>query len=364
MALKPSLRDVLFRLQTEELLPPSAEARALTALERHRGSTASMPWFVRVLTGFGAWVAALFLITFLAIVVVGKEAWGAILLGLVLCAGATGLRYLGSNASLSQLALASGLAGQGLFLGGVGIRAENMETMAGAAVVLFVVLLFAFPDPIQRFLSALGASLAMLFLLRRLASGVAVDVALVGIAALVHALFLHQERLQRGPLHALVMPTGFGLVTALFSVLMLRTFTLYQQLLDSSGVGAPAGVVTLGLATVTLYTTRRILAENGVNSGGAAGVTAFAALTLVALLTLRTPGVIAAAGVMGLAFHRRSVVLLGLAVAFVLAFGVSYYYDLELSLLAKSAALLGSGLVLLGLRLFTLRRFPAAPEVR
>ena len=47
------------------------------------------------------------------------------------------------------------------------------------------------------------------------------------------------------------------------------------------------------------------------------------------------------------------------ALVFLLCFGVLYYYDLSLSLLAKSGALVGSGLVLLGLRLFLLRRFPA-----
>ena len=73
------------------------------------------------------------------------------------------------------------------------------------------------------------------------------------------------------------------------------------------------------------------------------------------------PGVIGAAGVLALAFHRRNEVMLGLAVAFLIGFGVLYYYDLSLSLLAKSGALVGSGLVLLGLRLFILRRFPATP---
>ena len=86
----------------------------------------------------------------------------------------------------------------------------------------------------------------------------------------------------------------------------------------------------------------------------------FASLGLTALLTLNTPGVIGAAGILALAFHRRNTVLLGLAVAFLIGFGVFYYYDLSLSLLAKSGALVGSGLVLLGLRLFLLRRFPAA----
>lgn len=85
------------------------------------------------------------------------------------------------------------------------------------------------------------------------------------------------------------------------------------------------------------------------------------ALAVTAALTLRTPGIIAAAGVLGLVFHRRNVLLLGLGVTFLIGFGALYYYDLSLSLLAKSGALVGSGLALLALRQFMVRRFPAEP---
>jgi uncharacterized membrane protein len=366
MALKPSLRTVLAQLQAEGVvLPERSEARALSVLERHREATAGTPWFVRALAGFGAWLAALFILIFLAFTLLRKnEEVGAIILGLLCCVTATLVRHVARNVFLTQLTLAFGLAGQGLVLGGLGDLTNSTEATAAFAFLLFVVLLLAFPDPVQRFLSAWGAPLALLLLLRRVASGLVVDVALVGLAALTHQLFLHQGRLQRGKLGEAVTPAGFGLVTALFSVLLLRTFRLHERVFDDSIAGAPAGVVTLGLAAVTLYTVLRMLDETGLEKGGAAGVTAFVALGLLALITLHTPGIIAAAGILVLAFHRRNVVLLGLAVAFVLTFGVRYYYDLSLSLLAKSLALLGGGLLLLGLRLFILRRFPAASEVR
>jgi hypothetical protein len=365
MALKPSLRNVLSQLQAEGVvLPERAEARALSVLERHREATAGTPWFVRALAGFGAWMSAFFILAFLGLGVMWGEEVGAIILGLVCCGAATLVRRVARSVFLTQLTLAFGLAGQGLLLGGVGALTDSPEGTAAIAILLFAALLVVFPDPVQRFLSAWGAPLALLLLLRRVASGLVVDVALVGLVALTHLLFLHQGRLQRGPLGEAVTPTGFGLITALFSVLLLRTFRLHEALFEESVAGAPAGVVTLGIAAVTLYTVLRILEETGQQTGGAAGVTSFAALVLLSLLTLRTPGIIAAAGVLVLAFHRRNVVLLGLAVGFVLAFGVSYYYDLSLSLLAKSLALLGSGLLLLGLRLFILRRFPAASEVR
>lgn len=366
MALKPSLRAIITGLQAEGALPPEAEARALAALEARQQALAGMPWFVRILTGFGAWVAALFLLAFLSMGVVAGGDMGAIVLGLLLCAGATFLRRLGGNVFLTQLALATGLAGQLFAIGGVGALTDSVEAAAAFTVLLEAVLLLVYPDLIQRFLSALAASLALLLLLRLTAPAVLVDLTLVGLTVLAHLLFLHQGRLQRGRWGELVTPAAFGLVTTLFFVLLLRAWFhgLYDDLFRESSAELPPGVLTLGLAAVTLYTAWHILQEVGLETHDAAGVTLLGALVLVALLTLQTPGIIAAIGVLALGFHRRNVVLLGLAVVFVLTFGVGYYYNLQLTLLAKSLALLGSGLVLLGLRLFILRRFPAVEEVR
>jgi hypothetical protein len=188
----------------------------------------------------------------------------------------------------------------------------------------------------------------------------------VGLTLLAHLLFLKQGRLQAGTWGELVTPGAFGLVTTLLYSLLMRSWfhDAYLNLFREGAAELPPGVLTLGLTVVTLYSAWRVLEETDANPGGTAGVTAFAALGLLAVLTLQTPGVIATTGVLLLGFHRRNVVLLGMAVLFVVVFGVSYYYDLQLSLLAKSLALLGSGLVLLGLRLFILRRFPAAEEVR
>ncbi|WP_375767137.1 DUF4401 domain-containing protein [Archangium gephyra] len=357
MAFKPSLRDVL---------PTALQEPARAALASSKDATATMPWFVRVLTGFGAWMASWFLLAFIAIGVAVGEEVGAIVLGLLLTGGAVLLRYAGSNVFLTQLTLSTGLAGQALFIGGVWALTKSEETAALATFVLQTVLLFVYPDAIQRFLSALFGSLALLTLLRLTAAGVLVDVTLVGLTVLAHLLFLHQSRLQGGRWSALVTPTAFGLVTTLLASLVMRTWfhDLYLGLFREGTAELPMGVLTLGLAVVTLYSAWRVLEETDSEPGGTAGVTAFASLVLTALLTLHTPGVIAAIGVLLLGFHRRSVVLLGMAVTFILVFGVGYYYDLQLSLLAKSLALLGSGLVLLGLRLFILRRFPAAEEVR
>ncbi len=366
MALKPSLRAVITGLQAEEALPPEAEARALAALESRQQAAAGTPWFVRILTGFGAWVAALFLLIFLAMAVTAGGAIGAAFIGLLLCGGATLLRHVGNNVFLTQLALATGLAGQLFAIGGMAELLGSEKAAVTFTIVLEVALLLVYPDLVQRFLSALTASLALLLLLRLVsAPAVLVELTLVGLTVLAHLLFLHQGRLQHGRWGELVTPAAFGFITTLFFALLLRTWfhDVYDDLTHKTSAELPPGVLTLGLAAVTLYTAWRILQELGLETRDAAGVTLLGALVLVALLTLQTPGIIAAIGVLALGFHRRNVVLLGLAVVFVLTFGVGYYYSLQLTLLAKSLALLGSGLVLLGLRLFILRRFPVAEEV-
>jgi hypothetical protein len=348
---KPSLREVL---------PLEAQDAARSALRSRLELASSTPWFVRLLIGGGAWLASLFLMVFVALLLEPKDETVMLVLGLVLTGGAVFLRRLEPGLFFNQCALALGLAGQGLFTFGVADATKDVPT-ALAVFALEAVLLFVYPDFIQRALSACAASLALLYALFEGVSVALMDVGLVGLAALAHGLFLHQATLQARRWGEVVMPAAFGIITTLLCLLGVGAGL--SELYGSDHTEVLRTGVTMGLAAVALYSAWRVLEETHHEPGGAAGVTVFAALSLLAVLTYRAPGVIAAVGVLLLGFHRRSVVLLGLAVAFLLGFGVNYYYDLDLSLLAKSLALLGGGLLLLGLRLFVLRRFPLAPEV-
>jgi hypothetical protein len=364
MALKPSLREVLTRLHEQGAVPPDAEPRAMTAMEAYWRSAAATPWYVRVLIGFGAWLAACFLCLFFGLLIDFRDEKAFFFLGLLLCGGTVGLRYLSSHVFMAQLCLAFCLTGQGLFLAGLAQLSDSATATALGLLLLELALLALYPDRILRFLATVGAALALLFLVYQLRLLALVDLTLVFFAALLHLLFLSQGRLQRGAFRALVSPVAFALALVFFGALLARGFVHLGAELRQPIPQSPIAVLMLGLAVVTMYTAARVLQETGLEVSGTAGATVFASLALTALLTLNTPGVIGAAGVLALAFHRRSGVMLGLAVAFLIGFGVLYYYDLSLSLLAKSGALVGSGLVLLGLRLFILRRFPAAtPEV-
>lgn len=367
MALKPSLRDVLGQLQSEGALPSDALDKALPALDTWWKQHGATPWFVRVLIGGGAWVASFFLLFCIGLLAsllgIANEKGAFIVMGLLTLAFAVGLRRSSGHDFAVQVSLAASLAGQAAFVGGLGATAESLVGGAVALLLIQVPLVLLSPDRIQHFLSTVAAAGSVLYLLFEAGKWPAVQVGLVVLAALAHAALLYQGKL-RGAWERLASPLAFGLVCVFFATLLtdsafaFRTHSLLSIYEDHTTL--PPMIVTLGLASVTLFSAYRMLEENGLEVGGAAGVTVFAALGLTALLTLHTPGVIAAVGILALAFHRRSVVLLGLAVAFLLAFGTHYYYDLSLSLLAKSLALLGGGLVMFGVRLFVLRRFPAA----
>ncbi|AEI69049.1 DUF4401 domain-containing protein [Corallococcus macrosporus] len=365
MALRPSLQDVLSTLQAEGQLAPDVLEPARAALEVHQRRSSAMPWFVKAFAGAGAWLAALFVLSFFACAGLWDEQVVMGILGLGLCAGATLLRRALRGVFMEQLALALCLAGATMAVLSFSIETESENVGAALALVISGVLLLVYPDAILRFLSTLGMVGSAGFLAWRLVGGVALDLWLLGCAALMHVLLLEQARLRRGAAGELVGPVAFALACGIPGVLLARGMQdMARHLLEMTSA-LPDSVLTLGLTALTLYTAWRVLRALSLEPTGVAGAAVFAALTLVAVLTPHTPAVITAVGMLVLGFHRRSSVLLGLAVAYLLASGGWYYYDLGLTLMAKALALMGSGLVFLGLRLFLLRRFPApATEVR
>ena len=353
MALELTFRELLPRLEAEGLADAAAVEGALAAQE------ATTPWFVRVLVGFGAWVSALFLIGFVGAAVFRLSDEALLVLGLVCCTAATWVRRAREGVFVEQLALAVALMGQGLVIGAATQLTDSVRWGAAVTLALAGVMLVAYPDRVQAFLSASMGVFAALFLVRVLRVPLAADVALLAVALLAHAALLGKARLLRGVLGARTAATLAGLVTALLLALLLRSQAdVYRALLDAAPGAARSALLTVGLALLLLATGASALREGGAAQPREALVLAGLTVALLALLTLQTPGIVGAAGVMALAFHRRSPVLVGLAIVFALLAGTAHYYDLSLTLLQKSGALVGSGLLLLALRPLLLRRFP------
>jgi hypothetical protein len=344
----PSLQSVINQLVVEQHLPPEAPATIAEALAGPEKR--ATPWYIQALIGLSGWVAAFFFIGFLVIIELVTTETEALIAGLIFCAGAVGLRWATRHSIFTgQLTLALSLAGQGLFITGLWQVVDNVTLTLLITMLFEGLLLVLYPDKLHRFLSTLVMAGAALYLF--------VD---LEIATLTHAVIIlllvgtvliwHRESwFLTGPLADFYRPVGYGLPLATFGFLVL-------SLSDETGIDT-WWLSAIGLLLILLYLEYHIFNEQGF-AWSHPTVLAVMAISLLLLgPAWYTPGILAALIGLLLGFQRGNSLLLGLALAFLAVFLIGYYYNLNLTLLTKSFILMGTGLILLALRLGLPRLF-------
>lgn len=347
------------------MLPGDAAWRALRETGLVSGDPPAVqlesPWYVRVMLGVAGWIAALFLLGFVAAGMAWliENEWGCVLVGL-LASGAAWLllRKVGHNDFAVQFALAVSFAGQGLFAYGVFGLFDRSPDSAGAWLVLALqqaALVAVMPNSIHRLWSGCAAAAAVTMALR--AGGVAflAPGLLLGAAA---GAWLNEFRWPRlGPV---LRPAAYGLVLALVLLELAAGLVrpgagfdfdpagrrLYGQLLS--------GAVLLGVVWT-------LLRRSGASLTGRTAVTVLAGAALMVLVSLEAPGIAAGLCILLLGFAHGNAVLTGLGGAALLLYAGGYYYELDVTLLVKSQVLAATGAVLLALRWLLLRWLPRPP---
>jgi uncharacterized membrane protein len=114
-----------------------------------------------------------------------------------------------------------------------------------------------------------------------------------------------------------------------------------------------SGSAAVALVVVIVAVAR----EHGAKLTSEPVLVALALSVALAVASFRSPGVVAALYAMVLAFHRRSPVMLGVGMVFLVVFAVHFYFRMEVSLLSRGLLLLASGVVLFVARAYVVRRF-------
>ncbi len=356
MSFRPSLRTVIDGLAAEGLA--DADYAAAQTLEAAR-MRSDVPWFVRGLVGAGAWLAAFLLVAFVVMLDVFDSGSGFAVFGVILCLGALALKHWTADSGdydfAGHLALALALAGQAMVMGGTAEWSQSALVAAIAVLVLEGALLVVYPDRFQRFVATLASGIALAVILHECHLPWSLELACLVLAVSATALWLAQAQLQASSVKCLDPAAGHGALAALFALLIAFEWSLIGLRLEPA-----RELITLGLTVGVFALVRGIFRDHGVTAGQPfmAALVAVAALGAVAH---DVPGIMAALGVMLLGFHRRDRGLVAVGVAFLILFGVFFYYQLDLTLLYKSAVLAASGALLLGMRLY-LRRLPALEE--
>lgn len=307
----------------------------------------SSPWYVKGLVGIAAWIAALFIGTFLGAANLIDSYESMLILGAVLTVAAIVLkRLLPRSIFWGQLAFAVILAGQGLLIGGFTWWNDNTTTTAFFVMALEAAIFLLYPDALHRMVSVLaitGAALLVLYdqELREWVHGLTFVLAVGAIAV-----WQQELRLLASRWHGFRAPLGYGLALALFGLCLLPIADDFLFSFWSGQWWISAAV----LAVVLLYLAFTLLRELERPLISPVGLWAVGAVALLSIPAYQTPGILAAVIVLLLGYWRNNVLLMGLATAFLLFFLGVYYYFLDITLLNKSYILMGTGVVLLVLR--------------
>jgi hypothetical protein len=337
---RPSLGELLDRLQDQGLVDDKARSQIVARLTRTTAPSQE-PWFVQLLLGAGAWIAAICFVVCMGIAdLIDDEplalfAWGAAFL-----VAATLLRNVTTHVFPTQLALAGSVVGHAFVLFGAGVLADHVVGVWAASLLLCIVLYPLYRDSLHRFLSCLLASAC-------LTAWIMIDgvTEVIHVAILAHVIAVGLVFLYRTDLTWL-RPLGYAVALSVPA-------NLFLVLLPEDVSPTPWWPANLVLAAALVWLYQwcaggwpRLREEPLV----------VAIVATVCLAAVTTPGVLAAIGLMVLGYARRDTLLLAMGTAFFPVFIVVFYYEMETSLLIKSYTLMASGAVLLAARWFLNQR--------
>ncbi|NIC04956.1 DUF4401 domain-containing protein [Billgrantia bachuensis] len=311
------------------------------------------PWFVRALQAFSGWLAALFLLGFVALglFTVIEDSIAAGGFGLLLIGAAYGLLQTTPGDFREHLALAASLAGQMLVAWAAGNALGDMSASFWWSLLLLqVILALAMPSLTHRGFSAFAASLALYL---ALAEGVSAPSLAGGLVLLaLTALWLNEFRWP-ARLRA-VQALGYGLLLGLLAIQAMEYFG--QSLLLGRyymGTGLdwlePWAGDALGMLALLLLL-RYVFQHHAGAVAPFVRLAAYGAVAVLMLLSLQAHGLSHGAVVVVLGFAIGNRLVMGFGGLLLLLSISNYYYWLEATLLTKAMTLFALGVMMLAIR--------------
>jgi uncharacterized membrane protein len=323
------------------------------------------PWYIRVLLGISGWLAALFLLGFVAVglEVLLDNAVASFVSGGLCLAGAYLIFTRVRNDFTEQFGLAVSLAGQALVLWSMADLWSWEEggpwlVTAGLQVVIAVIM----PNFIQRFLSGYLAGCTLAVGL----SGYGAFSLVPPLSALLVALYwLREFKWQR--LGSMLRPVAYGLTLALLQLQgywlfgeEMKYFLISRRQIDP---WLPPWCDEVALAALLMFVVTHLLVRQGRLWSGKNVLVTLLLTAAVAAVSLKVPGMATALTILLLGFAGGNRILLGLGVAALLFYLSGYYYFLQQTLLIKAGILAATGVVVLLARWVVLRWiFPLREE--
>jgi hypothetical protein len=346
----PHISTVLQQIAQEQ--PDFSYDELAVAAEIEHSTSLLKRWPVKLLTILGGLLAMSTLMGFLMMAGLYNSGIGMFLFGLGFLVGAEVLVRVEKTFTADAMAVALNIAGYVLLAVGVGIQSESETAVALTLGIAAGFVLFFSRSTICVFIAVLvlSGSLLSLVFIHKVYSLAHVLVALL--AGILIAMSLFEAKLLATYRHFI---HAFGAVRmgVVFSLLGVLVLTVHQGMF-STRIGY-LWVSGLVLVACLLWLLHRVLRESGVEDKKTLAIF-YTCCALVLLPTLLSPSVPGALLVVLSSFyigHRTGFWTGLLSLAY---FIVLYYYDLNMTLLAKSGVLVLTGALFLG-GLYLLNRY-------
>ncbi|WGV12894.1 DUF4401 domain-containing protein [Psychrobacter maritimus] len=326
-------------------------------------SEAPSPWFISLFFGMSGILASLFFIGFLTLLLDNTGLLDSTLAVFIIGGILSGIGgFLFYNARIrhspfwNSLAFAITLAGQGYIA--YALLASEITEPLNIVLLLLVQLLMtvAIANFIYRLLSATLALSCLFYLLNYYHLS---EISLGLLALITSVTHLQRYRLAafiptKWRMNALEITNAIGYASAyvLLSVSVYFIAAEYGNSFDSYGEAFSYNYyLAQGLLTLaSLYAAYLILKRYHIKLLSAAGLLISAAIVLLGIMSIYVSGLLATSLIIIIATANSQRVLLGLGIIALVGYIFWYYYQLDTSLLVKSASMLVIGIALLLLR--------------
>lgn len=326
-------------------------------------SEAPSPWFISLFFGMSGILASLFFIGFLTLLLDNTGLLDSTLAVFIIGGILSGIGgFLFYNARSrhrpfwNSLAFAITLAGQGYIA--YALLASEITEPLNIVLLLLVQLLMtvAIANFIYRLLSATLALSCLFYLLNYYHLS---EISLGLLALITSVTHLQRYRLAafiptKWRMNALEITNAIGYASAyvLLSVSVYFIAAEYGNSFDSYGEAFSYNYyLAQGLLTLaSLYAAYLILKRYHIKLLSAAGLLISAAIVLLGIMSIYVSGLLATSLIIIIATANSQRVLLGLGIIALVGYIFWYYYQLDTTLLVKSASMLVIGIALLLLR--------------
>ena len=270
-------------------------------------------------------------------------------LGLLFIVLAAVIRRVTSSDFTRQVALATSLAGQLLFAGGVAESSSSDEVEAFFLTLLVTnaLLIGAIADRTHRFLSVCFIVTSAVSIVYLEEAQAIVPLFGPALAAGVVGLMRAEGRIVALGLDELLTPVTAGMLMSALGCLMLSTLYVLPEIADDFTFYPRPWISTVLLGALLLYVAHDVWSAMFDDSAGAAWVVAYASTLLVIGAAMAAPGLILSLLVMTLGLVHGNRLYAGTGVVFLVVFTAAYFYGIDATMLVKSATLVGTGIAVL-----------------